>query len=113
MQHKKINEKINEKIQAVRLGGGQERIDRQHQSGKLTARERIEILLDPDSFEEMDAFIEHRCQNFGMQDKIFPGDGVVIGHGTINGRMVFVYSQDFTVIGGSLGEMHAKKIKRR
>jgi propionyl-CoA carboxylase beta chain len=112
MQHKKINEKINEKIQAVRLGGGQERIDRQHQSGKLTARERIEILLDPDSFEEMDAFIEHRCQNFGMQDKIFPGDGVVIGHGTINGRMVFVYSQDFTVIGGSLGEMHAKKITK-
>lgn len=112
MQHKKINEKINEKIQAVRLGGGQERIDRQHQSGKLTARERIEILLDPDSFEEMDAFIEHRCQNFGMQDKIFPGDGVIIGYGTINGRMVFVFSQDFTVIGGSLGEMHAKKITK-
>lgn len=112
MQHKKINEKINEKIQAVRLGGGQERIDKQHQSGKLTARERIEILLDPDSFEEMDAFIEHRCQNFGMQDKIFPGDGVIIGYGTINGRMVFVFSQDFTVIGGSLGEMHAKKITK-
>ena len=106
------NKKINEKMQSVRLGGGQGKIDKQHNSGKLTARERIEILLDPDSFEEMDAFIEHRCQNFGMQSKVFPGDGVIIGHGTINGRLVFVYSQDFTVIGGSLGEMHSNKITK-
>jgi propionyl-CoA carboxylase beta chain len=112
MHQKKINKQINEKIQAVRLGGGQNKIDKQHSSGKLTARERIEMLLDPDSFEEMDAFAEHRSQDFDMQKKIFPGDGVIVGHGTINGRLLFVYSQDFTVIGGSLGEMHSKKINK-
>lgn len=112
MQQKKIDEQINKKIEAISLGGGQDKIDKQHSSGKLTAKERIEILMDPDSFEEMDAFIEHRCQNFSMQEKIFPGDGVMVGHGTINGRLVFVYSQDFTIIGGSLGEMHAKKINK-
>ena len=112
MQQKKIDKKIVEKMQQVMLGGGQDKIDRQHNSGKLTARERIDILLDTDSFNEIDAFAEHRCRNFGMENKVFPGDGVVVGHGTINGRLVFVYSQDFTVIGGSLGEMHAQKISK-
>lgn len=98
------------RISTARLGGGVERIEKQHQKGKLTARERIEVLLDPESFEETGMFVEHRCSNFGMDNKKFPGDGVVTGHGTINGRLVFVYSQDFTVLGGSLGEIHAKKI---
>lgn len=101
---------LEEKINSARLGGGHSRIDHQHTKGKLTARERIEVLLDPDTFEETGMFVEHRCTNFGMSDKKFPGDGVVTGHGTINGRLVFVYSQDFTVMGGSLGEIHAKKI---
>jgi len=107
-----MHKKINDILHSIRLAGGQEKIDKQHSSGKLTARERIEILLDTDSFEEMDAFIEHRCKNFGMENKVFPGDGVIIGHGTINGRLVFVYSQDFTIMGGSLGEMHSKKITK-
>ena len=94
----------------ARMGGGAKRIDVQHKKGKLTARERIEVLLDPDSFEETGMFVEHRCQNFGMEKTSFLGDGVVTGHGTINGRLVFVYSQDFTVLGGSLGEYHAQKI---
>ncbi len=102
--------KLEHKIQEAILGGGYDRIAQQHKKGKLTARERIEVLLDPESFEETGMFVEHRCQNFGMSDKKFPGDGVVTGHGTINGRLVFVYSQDFTVLGGSLGENHAKKI---
>ncbi|MDG1436877.1 MAG: acyl-CoA carboxylase subunit beta [Rickettsiaceae bacterium] len=101
---------IEKKRVAARLGGGPKRISAQHSKGKLTARERLEVLLDPDSFEETGMFVEHRCSNFGMQEKTFPGDGVVTGHGTINGRLVFVYSQDFTVLGGSLGEYHAKKI---
>jgi len=92
------------------LGGGQDRIDKQHERGKLTARERIEVLLDPESFEEFDMFVEHRCGHFGMDKKQIPGDGVVIGHGTINGRLVFVFSQDFTVHGGSLSETNARKI---
>ena len=112
MQLKKIDKQINNKMQKVMLGGGQDKIDKQHSSGKLTARERIEILLDMDSFDEIDAFVEHRCQNFGMGEKNFPGDGVIVGHGTINGRLVFVYSQDFTVIGGSLGEVHSQKINK-
>ncbi|PCJ26128.1 MAG: methylmalonyl-CoA carboxyltransferase [Rickettsiales bacterium] len=104
-------EKELEKNQsAARLGGGAKRMLTQHSKGKLTARERLEILLDPDSFEETGMFVEHRCDNFGMKDKKSFGDGVVTGHGTINGRLVFVYSQDFTVLGGSLGEHHAKKI---
>lgn len=94
----------------ARSGGGQEKIDAQHAKGKLTARERLDILLDPDSFEEIGAFVEHRCANFGMADKVFPGDGVVAGSGTINGRSVMVFSQDFTVFGGSLSETNAKKI---
>src|SRR5215469_2988479 len=98
------------KRSAARLGGGQNRIDAQHAKGKLTARERIELLLDPDSFEEWDMFVEHRCSDFGMGEQRVPGDGVVTGYGTVNGRVVFVFSQDFTVFGGSLSEAHAEKI---
>ncbi len=94
----------------ARLGGGQRRIDAQHSKGKLTARERLEVLLDEDSFEEFDMFVEHRCIDFGMEKSTIPGDGVVTGHGTIEGRQVFVFSQDFTVFGGSLSEAHAEKI---
>lgn len=101
---------LDEKRTVARQGGGMERISVQHKKGKLTARERIEVLLDAGSFEETGMFVEHRCDNFGMKDKKFLGDGIVTGHGTINGRLVFIYSQDFTVLGGSLGEYHAKKI---
>ncbi len=94
----------------ARLGGGQRRIDAQHGRGKLTARERIELLLDEGSFEEFDMFVAHRCTDFGMEDDRPAGDGVVTGWGTINGRMVYVFSQDFTVFGGSLSETHAQKI---
>ncbi|MEA4883901.1 MAG: carboxyl transferase domain-containing protein [Clostridia bacterium] len=94
----------------VLQGGGAKRIEKQHQSGKLTARERIEKLLDPGTFTELDMFVEHRCQDFGMPEQDLPGEGVVTGYGAVNGRKVFVFSQDFTVMGGSLGEMHAKKI---
>lgn len=102
--------KLISKREEARLGGGQKRIDIQHSKGKLTARERIEVLLDPDSFEEYGLYVEHRCNDFGMENKKHAGDGVVTGQGTINGRIVFVYSQDFTVMGGSLGEAHARKI---
>jgi len=91
-------------------GGGQKRVDKQHASGKLTARERIDVLLDPGSFFEYDKFVTHRCTDFGMQDNKIEGDAVITGSGTINGRPVFVFSQDFTVYGGSLGDMHARKI---
>jgi propionyl-CoA carboxylase beta chain len=106
-----IIDQLDEKRRRAALGGGQKRIDAQHAKGKLTARERIELLLDDGTFEEWDMFKEHRCVDFGMaeQEKI-PGDGVVIGYGTINGRMVFVFSQDFTVFGGALSEAHAEKI---
>ena len=92
------------------LGGGQKRIDSQHAKGKLTARERIHILLDEGSFEEIDMYVEHNCVDFGMDEQHIPGDGVVTGSGTINGRLVYVFSQDFTVFGGSLSERHAEKI---
>ena len=105
-----IIRQLDEKRAAARLGGGQRRIDAQHKKGKLTARERIELLLDPDSFEEWDMFKEHRCNDFGMGGQLIPGDGVVTGYGTINGRLVFVFSQDFTVFGGALSEAHAEKI---
>jgi len=105
-----IIEELEKKRQAASLGGGQERIDTQHKRGKLTARERIELLLDEGSFEEWDTFVEHRCSDFGMTDKKVPGDGVVTGTGMLNGRLVFVFSQDFTVFGGSLSEAHAEKI---
>ncbi len=107
-----IVEQLEEKRKQARLGGGQKRIDAQHARGKLTARERLEVLLDPDSFEEYGMFVEHRCTDFGMEKKKVPGDGVVTGHGTINGRSVFVYSQDFTVAGGSMSEANAQKICR-
>ncbi len=102
--------KLQDHISKSELGGGADRIKAQHQRGKLTARERINILLDPDSFEEWDRFVEHRSQDFGLDKQKFLGDGVVTGHGKINGRLVFVFSQDFTVMGGSLSEMHAQKI---
>jgi len=107
------NDKLNELIERrkkVELGGGESAIAKQHESGKLTARERILKLLDANSFVEMDAFVEHRCVNFGMEKKTAPGEGVITGYGTIDGRLVYVFAQDFTVIGGSLGEMHAAKI---
>jgi len=105
-----ILKELERRREAARVGGGQRRIEAQHKRGKLTARERIEVLLDPDSFEEYDMFVEHRSTDFGMADQKVPGDGVVTGHGTINGRLVFVFSQDFTVFGGSLSEAHAEKI---
>ncbi len=105
-----IIRQLEEKRAAARLGGGQRRIDAQHAKGKLTARERIELLLDEGSFEEWDMFVEHRCNDFGMSEQTVPGDGVVTGYGTINGRLVFVFSQDFSVFGGSLSESHAEKI---
>jgi propionyl-CoA carboxylase beta chain len=105
-----IIRQLDEKRAAARLGGGQARIDSQHAKGKLSARERIELLLDPGSFEEWDMFVEHRCSDFGMDEQKIPGDGVVTGYGTINGRVAFVFSQDFTVFGGSLSEAHAEKI---
>jgi len=105
-----IIHQLEQKRAGARLGGGQRRIDAQHKRGKLSARERIEVLLDPGSFEEWDMFVEHRCSDFGMADTTIPGDGVVTGYGTINGRITFVFSQDFTVFGGSLSEAHAEKI---
>jgi len=105
-----IIRQLEEKRERARLGGGEKRIAAQHAKGKLTARERIELLLDTDSFEEWDMFVEHRCHDFGMAEQTTPGDGVVTGYGTINGRLVFVFSQDFTMFGGSLSEAHAEKI---
>jgi propionyl-CoA carboxylase beta chain len=105
-----IIQRLADKREAAQLGGGQRRIDAQHAKGKLTARERIDLLLDEGSFEEWDQFVEHRCTDFGMAEQKIPGDGVVTGYGTINGRLVFVFSQDFTVFGGSLSEAHAEKI---
>lgn len=106
-------EKINQLEQLHKealLGGGQKRIDKQHQKGRLTARERIHFLLDENSFEEIGKFVRHRCRDFGMDKERPLGDGVVTGYGTINGRLVYVFSQDFTVFGGSLSETHAEKI---
>ncbi|MCP4704645.1 MAG: methylmalonyl-CoA carboxyltransferase, partial [candidate division Zixibacteria bacterium] len=102
--------KLEEMRQKARLGGGQDRIEAQHKKGKLTARERIELLLDKGSFEEFDMFVTHRSQAFGLGNKKFLGDGVITGNGTIDGRQVFIFSQDFTVFGGSLSEAHAEKI---
>ncbi|MDG2286333.1 MAG: acyl-CoA carboxylase subunit beta, partial [Alphaproteobacteria bacterium] len=105
-----IIQRLEDMRVGARQGGGQRRVDAQHGKGKLTARERIDILFDPDSFEEWDMFVEHRCSDFGMAENMVPGDGVVTGFGTINGRLVFVFSQDFTVFGGALSEAHAEKI---
>ncbi|WBU54238.1 acyl-CoA carboxylase subunit beta [Paracoccus sp. SCSIO 75233] len=107
---KHILEQLEARRKAARLGGGQARIDAQHARGKLTARERLELLLDDDSFEEFDMFVTHRSTDFGMAENRPAGDGVVTGWGTINGRLVYVYAQDFTVFGGSLSETHARKI---
>jgi len=105
-----ILRRLEEMRAAARAGGGPKRIAAQHGKGRLAARERIELLLDPGSFEEWDMFVEHRSSDFGMAEQKIPGDGVVTGHGTINGRLVFLFSQDFTVFGGSLSEAHAEKI---
>jgi len=107
---KDILQELQNRRNAARLGGGQRRIDAQHAKGKLTARERLELLLDEDSFEEFDMFVVHRCGDFGMESEQPSGDGVVTGWGTVNGRVVYVFSQDFTVFGGSLSETHAGKI---
>ncbi|UOA31208.1 Propionyl-CoA carboxylase beta chain [Sulfitobacter sp. DSM 110093] len=107
---KDILEQLEQRREDARLGGGQARIDAQHGRGKLTARERVDLLLDEGSFEEFDMFVTHRCTDFGMQDQKPAGDGVVTGWGTVNGRLVYVFSQDFTVFGGSLSETHAQKI---
>ncbi|WP_226526547.1 acyl-CoA carboxylase subunit beta [Metabacillus niabensis] len=108
-----IYDKINElydKRREVELGGGDKKVEKQHEKGKLTARERIDLLLDEGSFVEINPFIEHRCNDFGLSSKKGPGDGVVTGYGKVNGRPIYLFSQDFTVFGGALGEMHAKKI---
>ena len=105
-----ILQELENRRHSARQGGGQRRIDAQHAKGKLTARERIDLLLDEGSFEEFDMFVAHRCTDFGMETQKHPGDGVITGWGTVNGRQIFVFSQDFTVLGGSLSETHAQKI---
>ncbi|MBV9262464.1 MAG: methylmalonyl-CoA carboxyltransferase, partial [Pseudolabrys sp.] len=107
---KDILDKLEARRAEARLGGGDKRIEAQHKRGKLTARERIELLLDKGSFEEFDMFVEHRSNEFGMEKQKIPGDGVVTGWGTVNGRAVYLFSKDFTVFGGSLSETHAQKI---
>src|SRR5262245_27873153 len=107
---KDILERLDQRRGSARLGGGTKRIEAQHKRGKLTARERLELLLDRDSFEEFDTFVEHRATEFGMDKTKTPGDGVVTGWGTVNGRTVFAFAKDFTVFGGSLSETHALKI---
>src|SRR6201988_1833870 len=98
---REILRQLDEKRAAARAGGGQRRAEAQHAKGRLTARERIDLLMDPGSLEEWDMFVEHRSSDFGMAEQKVPGDGVVTGHGTVNGRLIFVFSQDFTVFGGS------------
>ena len=105
-------DELDRRLRAAELGGGTERIERQHQAGKLTARERVDLLLDPGSFVEIDALVTHRCRDFGMDQKTIPGDGVVCGYGTIDNRLVYVFAQDFTVFGGSLSETNARKITK-
>lgn len=106
------NKDLIERRIKSKVGGGQQRIDKQHQQGKLTARERITLLVDEDSFHEIGMFVEHRSTSFGLEKTKFPGDGVITGYGTIHGRLVYIFAQDFTVLGGSLAEMHAQKICR-
>src|SRR2546428_2614939 len=103
-------EQLIQMNQAAELGGGKQRLDRQKAEGKLSARERIALLLDKDSFEESDKFVAHRCLDFGMQEQQYPGDGVIAGYGRVDGRLVYVFAQDFTVFGGSLSETNAQKI---
>ncbi|MEQ9529261.1 MAG: carboxyl transferase domain-containing protein, partial [Parvibaculaceae bacterium] len=109
---KDILRRLEERRAEARAGGGQKRIDAQHAKGKLTARERIELLLDEGSFEEFDMFVEHDSNDFGMEKQKIPGDGVVTGWGTVNGRPVFLFVKDFTVFGGSLSRNHAKKMTK-
>jgi len=109
---KHVIDELEQRRAQARLGGGQNRIDAQHARGKLTARERIDLLMDANSFEEFDTFVVHRCTEFGMETNKTPGDGVVTGWGTINGRVVYVFAKDFTVLGGSLSETHARKITK-
>lgn len=109
---KSKEEILNEKIKEGKLGGGVKKIEAQHRKGKLTARERVELLMDPGSFEEVGALVIHRTKDFGMEDQQIYGDGVITGYGTVNGRLVYVFAQDFTVFGGSLSETHAEKICR-
>jgi propionyl-CoA carboxylase beta chain len=103
---------LNAKLEQAQLGGGADKIQAQHKKGKLTARERLHFLLDEGSFQEIGALVLHRCRDFGMEDQLFYGDGVVTGFGTVNGRIVYVFAQDFTVFGGSLSETHAQKITK-
>ncbi|MFZ1313617.1 MAG: carboxyl transferase domain-containing protein, partial [Chitinophagaceae bacterium] len=103
---------LREKIEEGKLGGGVKRIEAQHKKGKLTARERVELLMDPGSFEEIGALVTHRTKDFGMENQKYYGDGVITGFGTVNGRLVYVFAQDFTVFGGALSETHAEKICR-
>ncbi len=107
---KDIIDKLEARRARAREGGGKARIETQHQRGKLTARERVELLMDKGTFEEFDMFVEHRSAEFGMEKTRIPGDGVVTGWGTVNGRTVFTFAKDFTVFGGSLSETHAQKI---
>ena len=109
---KEVLEELEIRRARARMGGGQKRIDAQHKRGKLTARERLRLLLDDDSFEEFDMYVEHRCIDFGMEKTKVPGDGVVTGWGTVNGRVVYVFAKDFTVFGGSLSEAHANKMMK-
>ena len=102
-------ELLHEKLAKVKAGGGEKRVEKQHAQGKMTARERLAKLFDDNSFVELDQFVKHRCVNFGQEKKELPGEGVVTGYGTIDGRLVYAFAQDFTVEGGSLGEMHAAK----
>src|SRR5712691_8274394 len=103
-------EELEKRNRAAELGGGEARLQRQHSAGKMTARERVEFLLDSGSFNEIDKFVAHRCADFGMENQKIPGDGVVTGYGKIDGRLVFLFAQDFTVFGGSLSETYAQKI---
>ena len=104
------HERLAQLEQAAELGGGEARIERQHGQGKLTARERMELLFDAGTFEELDKLVVHRCRDFGMEDQVIPGDGVVSGFGRVEGRVVYAFAQDFTVFGGSLSETNAAKI---
>src|SRR5262244_1823689 len=108
--NKEALEILKKKEAEGQLGGGKDRIEAQHKAGKMTARERVDFLLDPGSFVELDRFVTHRCSDFGMQEKKILGDGVITGHGTIEGRTVFLFAQDFTSFGGSLGEAFSRKV---
>jgi propionyl-CoA carboxylase beta chain len=103
-------DQLRDRQQRAEAGGGAARVEKQHAAGKMTARERVNFLLDEDTFQEFDKLVQHRSRDFGMDQQLYPGDGVITGHGLIDGRKVFVFAQDFTVFGGSLSETHAEKI---